>query len=309
MNWDTDGDGLSDGAEVNTYHTNPVVADSDLDGVSDGAEVSAGLNPISWDSDGDALPDGYEVSHTGATPPLDGLNLLDGAADFDGDGNGNAEEYWNGTDPWTANPVGGAGCFYWGDAGTGDGIVSPGDLNELQKVIVGKAGNYAGIIPGNGETQELDMDGTISPSDVAIMQKMIVGDAITILGSRPASLEILESPPPTVAVGNTCHLAVGVKNESTNQTHNYTPGIGVIFEIVSGPGTATILGGEGTATPNTRYDISGPIASSGRSRVVLRIDSAGTITLRARVPACGMPGVGRSSPEIILDPAAVVKGE
>ncbi len=37
---DTDGDGLSDGAEVNTHHTNPKVKDTDGGGVDDGVEVN-----------------------------------------------------------------------------------------------------------------------------------------------------------------------------------------------------------------------------------------------------------------------------
>ena len=44
-NPDTDGDGLSDGDEVNKYHTDPLVADSDGDGFSDGDEVTAGSDP------------------------------------------------------------------------------------------------------------------------------------------------------------------------------------------------------------------------------------------------------------------------
>jgi hypothetical protein len=38
---DTDGDGLSDSAEVYTYGTNPLAADTDGDGVSDYNEVYA----------------------------------------------------------------------------------------------------------------------------------------------------------------------------------------------------------------------------------------------------------------------------
>ncbi|HEX7285305.1 MAG TPA: Ig-like domain-containing protein [Candidatus Angelobacter sp.] len=51
-NPDTDGDGLSDGDEVNIYHTNPLVADTDGDGIPDGVEVLNGtdpLNPLSFD--------------------------------------------------------------------------------------------------------------------------------------------------------------------------------------------------------------------------------------------------------------------
>lgn len=44
-NPDTDGDGLTDGQEVNTYHTDPVKSDTDGDGYADGAEVTSGHNP------------------------------------------------------------------------------------------------------------------------------------------------------------------------------------------------------------------------------------------------------------------------
>ncbi len=42
---DTDGDGISDGDEVNTYHTNPLLADSDNDGQADQLEIAAGTDP------------------------------------------------------------------------------------------------------------------------------------------------------------------------------------------------------------------------------------------------------------------------
>jgi len=45
LKYDTDGDGLSDGDEVNVYHTNPLLADSDGDGQSDGMEITCGTNP------------------------------------------------------------------------------------------------------------------------------------------------------------------------------------------------------------------------------------------------------------------------
>ncbi|MCD8534741.1 MAG: MSCRAMM family adhesin SdrC, partial [Verrucomicrobia bacterium] len=59
---DSDGDGVSDGDEVNgSPVTNPLVADTDGDGLSDGAEKEAGTNPTLVDSDGDTYPDGQEV--------------------------------------------------------------------------------------------------------------------------------------------------------------------------------------------------------------------------------------------------------
>ena len=44
-NWDTDGDGLSDGDEAHIWHTNPLNPDTDGDGYPDGVEVKNGFNP------------------------------------------------------------------------------------------------------------------------------------------------------------------------------------------------------------------------------------------------------------------------
>ena len=44
-NPDTDGDGLSDGDEVNVYQTNPLLADTDGDGIPDGVEIRTATNP------------------------------------------------------------------------------------------------------------------------------------------------------------------------------------------------------------------------------------------------------------------------
>lgn len=45
QNWDTDGDGLSDGVEVVVWNTDPLAADTDNDGYVDGVEVRSGYNP------------------------------------------------------------------------------------------------------------------------------------------------------------------------------------------------------------------------------------------------------------------------
>lgn len=75
-NADTDGDGLSDGQEINTHRSDPLGADADFDGIPDGWEVAHGLNP---------------------------LDVLDGAKDIDGDGFSSFDEYMMGFDPNTSD--------------------------------------------------------------------------------------------------------------------------------------------------------------------------------------------------------------
>jgi outer membrane protein OmpA-like peptidoglycan-associated protein len=81
-NPDTDGDGLSDGDEVKTYHTDPLKADTDGDGLKDGDEVMKyKTDPLKVDTDGDGLNDGDEVLkyHTDPlNPDTDGDGLNDG---------------------------------------------------------------------------------------------------------------------------------------------------------------------------------------------------------------------------------------
>ena len=91
---DSDGDGLSDGSEVNQHGTEPTNADSDSDGLSDGSEVNQhGTNPLSDDTDGDGMSDAWELEY-GLDPTHD-----DAVIDGDGDGMSNLAEHEAGTDP------------------------------------------------------------------------------------------------------------------------------------------------------------------------------------------------------------------
>lgn len=89
---DSDGDGLSDGAEHGTYNTDPLKADTDGDGLSDGDEINKHKSsPTKSDSDGDGLDDKAEVETHGTNPMK---------ADSDGDGlNDNDELMTHKTDP------------------------------------------------------------------------------------------------------------------------------------------------------------------------------------------------------------------
>ncbi|MGI6497125.1 MAG: hypothetical protein ACOX5G_13825 [Kiritimatiellia bacterium] len=91
--WDTDGDGLSDGAEA-ALGTDPYHRDSDRDGLDDHDEIPAGTNPLKADTDNDGMPDGWEAAHG-----FDPSDPSDGPADADGDGLSNKNERYKGTDP------------------------------------------------------------------------------------------------------------------------------------------------------------------------------------------------------------------
>ena len=69
---DTDGDGLTDGEEINIYNTDPLDSDSDDDGLTDGEEVNTyHTDPNDTDSDDDELTDEEEVNtyHTNPNNP------------------------------------------------------------------------------------------------------------------------------------------------------------------------------------------------------------------------------------------------
>jgi hypothetical protein len=70
-NPDTDGDHLSDGDEVNKYHTNPLVADTDGDGIPDGLEVELGTDPLNPNS----FDYGRALSGITIKPPTFVLNI------------------------------------------------------------------------------------------------------------------------------------------------------------------------------------------------------------------------------------------
>ncbi len=68
VHFDTDGDGLSDGAEVHPHGSSPLLEDSDGDGLEDGDEVNIhGTSPILSDTDSDGFSDPVEVS-SGSDP-------------------------------------------------------------------------------------------------------------------------------------------------------------------------------------------------------------------------------------------------
>lgn len=101
---DTDGDGISDGAEVNTYGSNPKATDSDMDGLPDAQEVTLGTSLNNPDTDGDGLLDGWEVANN--LNPLSAVGDDGASADIDGDGLTNLQEQSAGSNPRNADTDG-----------------------------------------------------------------------------------------------------------------------------------------------------------------------------------------------------------
>ncbi|NDB65933.1 MAG: hypothetical protein EB168_09745, partial [Euryarchaeota archaeon] len=99
---DSDGDGLTDGEEINIYQTNPDVADQDDDGLNDGQEVEIGTLADNADSDEDGYEDGHEYEvgtdplNPDEVPEGEGESAIDVYADTtndtDGDGLTDGEE-------------------------------------------------------------------------------------------------------------------------------------------------------------------------------------------------------------------------
>ena len=93
---DSDGDGLSDGQEVQNYSTDPRNPDSDGDGLSDGQEVqNYNTDPSNQDSDSDGLGDREELLDQRTDP---------NERDSDSDGVSDQVEVTAGSDPLALEP-------------------------------------------------------------------------------------------------------------------------------------------------------------------------------------------------------------
>lgn len=130
---DTDGDGLTDGDEVNVHKTKPKKRDTDGDTLKDGEEVTTfHTDPLKADSDGDGLDDDFEVLDCNApddTTPDEELETCtdpmnpDTDADLLDDG---LEDYW-GLDPNDAHSNGDPNVLDGNEDADGDGTPNKDD--------------------------------------------------------------------------------------------------------------------------------------------------------------------------------------
>lgn len=143
-NPDSDGDGLTNIAEINIYLSSPNLADTDLDGLSDGAEVNLyGTDPTNPDTDGDGVNDGDEIA--ASTDPLNPASF-----------------------PTIAN----------GDI-NGDGMVNVADVLLAQRIVLGQIVPTAGQLQ-RGDVAPLISgmpvpDGQFNLGDLLIIQRKALG--------------------------------------------------------------------------------------------------------------------------------------
>jgi Bacterial TSP3 repeat len=141
---DSDGDSLSDHDEA-IFGTDPYNPDTDGDGIDDSNDPDTGSGVPSGDSDGDGLPDDFEAE-LGSNPTN---------PDTDGDGLSDFDELLAGTDPTNSDS-------------NGDGIPdaedpTTGQDSDQDGLSDGFEQNYLGTDPANPDT---DGDGVTDGEEV-----------------------------------------------------------------------------------------------------------------------------------------------
>ena len=86
---DSDGDGISNGREVNALGSNPLDTDTDSDGLTDAGKVNLSCDINAPDTDGEGLGDAFEANSGFSECSL---------ADTDGDRDDDLAEFSLGTD-------------------------------------------------------------------------------------------------------------------------------------------------------------------------------------------------------------------
>ncbi len=182
---DSDGDGLTDDEETNTYFTDPYDPDSDDDGLEDGEEVLTYFtDPMEPDSDSDGLEDGEEVN-TYSTNPNEPDSDFDSVDDYeevnsacmdpnvyetdsDSDTMSNRFELDNTLDPCTPD----------GELDSDSDLIS--NVNEYwnrSPIHVTSYGGYGKTGTDRSHWGDsFDGDGMINPNDFSNMKYLYSGD-------------------------------------------------------------------------------------------------------------------------------------
>jgi hypothetical protein len=187
---DSDGDGLTDHAEVEIYGTNPTLADTDSDYLRDGDEVLVyKTDPTKKDTDGDGLWDKGELVKFGTDPTqadTDGDGLKDGTevkklgtdptrVDTDGDGLSDKDE----TQVYKTDP---ARQDTDGD-GAPDGVEVSAGSNPLDPESTPRSNE--GLVAVNaGGSQYTDTTGVVYQGDTGFSGGKTYTNAVAIAGTE-----------------------------------------------------------------------------------------------------------------------------
>ena len=177
---DTDGDGLTDYLEINTFGYDYSKVDSDGNGIADGDEdfdkdglsnvyeIAAKLDPANADTDGDGLSDGDEINIYWTLPAV---------ADTDGDGANDGWEIFNGFDP----------CVYNASFKVEVEVAMP-DNTQIKVDIPDLPGEYVGttIIEQSENSAIQDVHGSIG---APIKYNVSASASITLVSDEAAKAE------------------------------------------------------------------------------------------------------------------------
>ena len=157
--------------------------DTDGDGLTDGAEVSSGTNPNLLDSDGDGLVDGVggivPVSSVPGSIDCDLDGFVDGEQDYgtdpvnsdtDHDGISDGIEVQNGSDPLDINSYPALSDGDLAPYGSPDGNINAADILIAVRIVLGQ------LVPRSLEYAHGDMnaDGVINLADILIITKIVL---------------------------------------------------------------------------------------------------------------------------------------
>jgi hypothetical protein len=178
---DEDGDLLSNSDEIKIHGTDPLVADTDGDGRTDGAEVNGPIvsDPLDTDSDDDGLDDAAEVAL--GTSPTD--------ADHDGDGFCDGPNAVGGTcsagpdncpfesnDQTNSDLLEAGDACQCGDVTGGDGSVTAADVARSRENLVGAT------LGGPFDPNRCDVNTTpgCDIGDIYLLERIVAGRAVAI---------------------------------------------------------------------------------------------------------------------------------
>ncbi len=261
--------------------------DGDGDGLHYCEEEYYGTSDSDADSDDDLMDDKYEVDNSLDPAVADSMT-----ADFDGDGNPNVHEYFNGTlagDILNPDPYCGPGGFCFGESGSlpTAGMIDGPDLTQVRFQLRGVSSDYSGVIPPNGDSADLNGTGIIDGPDVTIYRQVLSG---SWGGDLTGAARYMNK---TMPAGGSVIGGATIEVEVLTSATSGVPrsGYGVVFWIDSATGgTGAIYGGDGSGEPagfppGSRYDVTGTMAGGGKARIYLHVLTAGTIKVKAKIPA------------------------